>query len=346
MSSSPPTAVNTPPLTDEDMDFDDGRGRYSGEDVTFHGLRIPRFAHGMTTPATLNEPLSVWRKPRPSGSLGHPTDAVRETSGDPPPVEKSRQGIIANISRYFTEASLKKFAGPDLSLIFPKIKILSMNDNCKGKFGGGVSPEDPHVVTSFAVFTRLSPRAPEFMLAYGQKSHFVYTDLEWEFVSQIYKHFATRLWAPHIITAQQASAPAESKFGGGLGRRSSASQPARFGIRGKSNSLKKLGDDDFKRLGVSATEEIGEFTVLRFSRIEQRDFACDSFIVGLGVGESTKDGFTISSIRLPDGTDAVVVLENFSGDAPIAAVPQVIDFEGFFQKTRYPNIVASPPGRY
>ena len=346
MSSSPPTAVNTPPLPDEDMDMDVGRNRYSEEDLTINGLRIPRFVRGITTPATLNESLSVWRKPQPSGNLSLPADAARESSGDPQPVEKSRKGIIANISRYFTEASLKKFAGPDLSLIFPKIKILSINDNCKGKFGGGISPDEPHIVTSFAVFNRLSPRAPEFIIAYGQKSHFVYTDLEWEFVSQIFKHFATRFWAPHITTAQQASGPAESKFGGGLGRRSSASQPARFCIRGKSNSLKKLGDDDFKRLGVSATEEVGQFTVLRFSRIEQRDFACDSFILDFCVEESTKDGFTVSSIRLADGTHAVVVLENFSGDAPIAAVPQVIDFERFFQKTRYPNILASPPGSY
>jgi hypothetical protein len=297
-------------------------------DNTRNGLRIPDFARDLSEPLTLTEKLVVKRKPRPVAlnMPGYLKEGTDDTQRKRPRFSNSPSfGILINLSDKFTLRSLQAFGKNRFDVVCPKLKILALNENSKGRIE--IEKDSIVSITSLGVVRAPSnkPR-PDFMTAYGTKSLFDWKASEWELYNRVFDHFVRKFWSP--IFQKQSST--ESKFGGGLGGRKSASTPVigKYCLRGKHSELSKLSEEDLKRKGVVSSERVGDNLILRFARIEQRDFACDSFILVVSfIDQSVTVG--ISRLRLNEDEEALVLIENWDQSLPEKFVPSVT-LESFF----------------
>ena len=303
-------------------------------DNSLVGLRIPDFARELTQPLSLNEKIQIKRMPRPV-AFKLPDFSARPTDS-PKPMKRKRFsdeqqfGLLTNISEKFTLKSLQSFAKDRFQVVLPRLKVITINENSRGKMN---IDKDTIVSLSSIGVVRYLPSdkntRPDYLLAYGTKSIFHWEVGEWELYTQIYSHFAKKYWSPSL--AKQSLTVTESKFGGGLGgRKSATTSVGKFCLRGKHDQLSKLSEDDLKRKGVISTDRVDDYLVLRFGRIEQRDFACDSFIV---VGSFLHSSVTIgmSRIRVSEDEEALVLIENWETSTLPEKFNPSISLSSFFQ---------------
>jgi hypothetical protein len=84
-----------------------------------------------------------------------------------------------------------------------------------------------------------------------------------------------------------------------------------------------MSEDEWRSRGAVSVEANDRYTVAKFARIELRDAACDSFIVGIELGVSQKFEVAVSSV-----SGEVVQFEN--SDAPGVPEQRVLDPEILF----------------
>ena len=310
-------------------------------------LRLPKFVNHVnwTTPPTLTETIEFMRleeimksEPPLLSTNMTPTISTKHTDGD-------EYYYIPNIPREFTATSIQNFANQfipfPVAIFLPRVKVLSFNENQKGVLKSFHSGEK-FVVNTFAILNdRRSYRQSllgESLVAYGQKSPIERIDTI-RILNDVYVFFEKKFWTP--IYTQQPS-PGEtttgslsSKFGGGLSKRTSvtnSSSSTRFIIRIPTSCASSFTEDDLKRRGVVATEQTnnGELTALKFSRMEIRDAACDSFILAIEIFENREIG--LSRIN-----DSIAILENLKSDKDLLDFPPLTSF--------YPPRSLRPPSR-
>lgn len=286
--------------------------KFPNERKFLGSLEVAKFMNNVRHPVSLSEALTVKRKPNPVGislpQLRLPDDVV----GDDNKPCNEQIFIVSPLSERCSEASLQLlFSGG--TLFVPRIKLLVLNDNAKGRFTVLHRLGTNMNLRNFAIVQMNRKSCPEFLSAYGIKSFFHAISGDhfkdhFELCRMIHKYFCSN-WE-----MSPASPEIHTKFGGGLARKSAASNSvnqilhAKYSIRGLFEDLKFVPEEEWKRRGAVAVETDSLFTVVKFSRIEQRDFACDSFILGFDIS-GTEIG--LSQIRTPKGL-VLVSIENGS----------------------------------
>ena len=332
--SSPPSA-EVSPRPDARMDLDEPSPPPVVRQTS--GLRIPQFAASVTEPLSLNERISVFRKPKPVGPKRFISDNESMTSSPLTPRDSDSRkfSILVNLSSKCSESALKNLI-PFARVCYPRIRVISISENCRGKFDQSALRLNELISVPSLAIADMAGRTATHLIAYGTKSDIVSSDLEWTFFAAIFRYFSSipDAWTPVPLPPQ-----GESKFGGGLGRRSAAGQLAgRFVIRGRYSGLESLlTEDEMKRRGIVAAEREGEFMILRFTRMEQRDFACNSFILCFEVDSRQ---FGVSTLRTAIDTEETVLIENWNSDNSPPWTP--IDFRSFFP-TANGSMVRAPP---
>jgi hypothetical protein len=166
------------------------------------------------------------------------------------------------------------------------------------------------------------------MVAYAQKSTFEHiqgvSSFQEHVLGSIYQ-FLSKNYVPPA-GADSASIGA-AKFGGGIGRKSAAGQSGRFIIRARAGLIT---DEEWRQRGAAGVESNDVHTVAKFSRIEIRDAACDSFIVGIELGGHGK-GFEVGISAICNET---VFIENTEASLDAA---RYLDMEIF-----WPQVFSQP----
>lgn len=301
--AAPSLGLNSEPAANVETD------KFPNERKFLGSLEIAKFMSEVKHPVSLSEALIVIRKPNPvniSLPVLHPSD---DLVGDNKP-SNEQIFIVSPLSERCSEASLQLLLSGG-TLFVPKIKLLVLNDNAKGRFTILHRLGTNMTLRNFAIVQMNRKSCPAFLSAYGIKSFFHpisgdhFKD-HFELCGMIHKYFYGN-WE-----MSPASPEVHTKFGGGLARKSAASNSvnqilhAKYSIRGLSEDLKFVAEEEWKRRGSVSVETDQFFTVVKFSRIEQRDFACDSFILGFDLS-GTEIG--LSQIRTSKGL-VLVSIEN------------------------------------
>lgn len=291
MSSSSTPQTVTPAIPDVFMA--NGGSEPSSPPVVVEpaGLSVPKFAIRITQPISLNEQIFSVRKSRPV--------EIHFPSFDAPRADHHAHSticVIEDVPSEFTESSLTQFL--KIPSMFLKFRILSVNEN-RGRF------QTPFVVNSIITIPGIalikSPRPDvDHMLAYGNKSPVRPITSFQEVLERIYTSLKRGYLPP-------ASTEGQSKFGGGLGRKSASGGIGKFWIRSANGAL---SEDEWRQRGAVAVDSDGEWTLAKFARIELRDAACDSFIVGIELiaGERFETG--ISQVITASNESHLVLTEN------------------------------------
>ena len=248
---------------------------------------------------------------------------------------------VADLAPQFTPSSIQAFASSCIpfpaAIIMPRVKVLSFNENQKGTLRN-VNAGEKFSVNTFAIFHDKRPNKTtkslvgEAIIAYGHKSPIQPID-SMRILEEIFSFFQCKFWTP--ISASQHPSPTEgggSKFGGGLKRGSAAptaAAGAKFIIRVPTT---EVIDDEWKRRGVVSVEQTngGILTALKFSRMEIRDAACDSFIISLEIFENREIG--LSRIG-----ESLAIVENLKSEKDLQDFPDINMF--------YPPRSTRPPSR-
>jgi hypothetical protein len=276
-------------------------------------LQIPEFAKSLTQPLTLKEDLTkLPRKNLPVSKFLIPSSFEEDFHSTNSSMHIDGVSYtVRNISPRFTDNSLAKFLGTQ-DVGFFRFKILSVNEQ-KGRFEPPLVPQQIVTIPGMAIVkTRANVT---HMLAYAQKSEFEpfesISAMHAFVMKTIFTNFSSKYMAagPDQPTAS-CSGP---KFGGGLGRKAAGSQPARYMVRTR---VGLLSDEEWKQRGATAVDSDSQWTVAKFPRIEVRDAACDSFIVGVEIGNKTSKRFEIG---LSEINHEMVFIENM--EQPSEGVP-------------------------
>lgn len=276
-------------------------------------LEIPAFAKNLSKPLSLKEDLSqVPRKHVPISKSHIPSSFEEDT--DSPDKYMHVEGVyytVRNISSRFTETSLGRFLGSS-DVGFLRFKILSVYEQ-KGRFEPPLVPQQIVSIPGTAIVKTRS--GVTHMIAYAEKSEFEPfnsgDDVHAFVIRTIFDHLASR-FVP--ATADQATVSSGApKFGGGLGRKSAGVQPARYMIRSR---VGLLSDEEWKQRGAVTVDSDSEWTVAKFPRIELRDTACDSFIVGIELGTRANKRFEVGLSVI---ANTMVFIENM--EQPCDGVP-------------------------
>lgn len=308
-------------------------------------LEVPKFMMmDQKEPVSLSETLLVVRKPNPVGvSLPHWTCPPRDHPISTHTTLNKNTFIVSPISERSSEKSLQLVLGDRFKLYLPRLKLLALNDNAKGKFSTVFRLNSILVLRTFALVegtvSLLNSQNPEFFCAYGIKSFFHPLSSE----NPIKTHFHICKMIHAFFNANWIeSLPSmefHTKFGGGLSRKTAShtssaqtQQQARYCIRGLVEELKgALSEDEWRRRGATGFEHDANFILIRFTRIEQRDYACDSFILGFDIAGSE---IGLSQVRTPKG----LVLVSIENNAPTLDF-KPIDLPRLFS----PNSPIMPP---
>jgi len=251
--------------------------------------------------------------------------------------------FLANFPSQFTQSSIETFVRRFIpfpaAIIIPRVKILSFNENQKGTLRT-INPGERIHVNTFAILHDKRPRRTpslvgESLLAYGQKATILPID-SIRVLEDILSFFEHKYWTPSF--AHQHPSPTEgggSKFGGGLKRGSAPTSTAgaKFIIRVPTSAVAHISEEEWKRRGVVSSDQTndGSLTALKFSRMEIRDAACDSFIISLELFDNREIGLS----RLGD---ALAIVENIKSEKDLQNFPHITSF--------YPPRSTRPPSRY
>ena len=284
------------------------------------GLTIPRFAIGLTHPLSLNEEIHVIRKSRPT-DLHFPSHPV--------PMDHDRDHsrtciyLIENLPPEFTERSLGEFLR--MPTKFLRFKILSVNEN-RGRFDVPLVANTVLSLPGTAII-RSDRSDLDHMLAYGRKCFLTPISSLLQILQRIYSVLKVGFLPP-------SSSEPQSKFGGGLGRKSASGGVGKFWIR---SAAGLLSEDEWRHRGAVAVELDGEWTVAKFSRIEMRDAACDCFIVGIELTALAKFETGLSEIN-----NELVLTENVEAESHFRHP----SLESLFEPTSTPALKPTPVTQY
>jgi len=294
-------------------------------------LRLPSFAQKIVERPTLQERVSFKRF-----CVGpHPVREDIVVDEKISPITPSPHLlIIENLSPQFTQRSINEFAKVHVpipvEIILPRIRILSVNENLKGTMKSSISKiGEKFTINTFAVLIdrRSEPGKPligESIVAYGRKSQITQFNSE-KILKNIFSFFEINFSPNFSNEPSPTEGGSGAKFGGGLSRRSAAPSPApsggRFIIRVPTQIVEKMNEDELRRKGVVGQVKTNNNTLisLRFTRMEIRDAACESFIVSLEIFENREIG--LSKIR-----DTIVVLENLRDETVMTDFVEISQF--------------------
>lgn len=311
-------------------------------------LRIPRFAQSLTQPISLSEELGpIFRMPRRTERTGRISPMTSRPPSRAAELEHSAAHLLLlNLPPLFTQQSIEEFAkstGLSFTPVFPLIRLLSVNDNQKGSFV--FSPKSPLLVNSFAIIARGGSTGllDQQLMAYGQAAWFEIFQDDFSIYTQIHAFLsAPRFWVPSL---RSAPATPDSRFGGGLARRSNVSfAKPRFALRGRTVDLGPISENDWKKRGAVAVDfsNQGRITNVRFTRMEIRESVLDSFVVHLELVNFGAKEVGISLVRV-GGEDKAVLLEN--NDVLSDLVPIISTFSQNGASPLIPQPLPSPRPR-
>ena len=244
LTTTPPAGVTGQPLSPMDLSTEI---RPSSPSVP-QELHIPLFARNVTKPLSLKEDLSkLPRKsfPLSSSSLPIPpkTEDMKNRNELNPTSNKVSFYIVRNVSKRFTESSLRSFLGSESNVGFFRYRVLSVNEY-KGRFEPAIVPQQVLTIPGTAI--ALTRSGVSYMLAYAEKSKFEPLESASSLLVMIFDDLTKR----YVSTADQTAGSAASgalKFGGGLGRKSAGNQPSRYILRAP---IGLLSEEDWKNRGA------------------------------------------------------------------------------------------------
>lgn len=220
--------------------------------------------------------------------------------------------IVTHISHRATQRSLNDhLSDSKYSILLPACRVLSLMDNMQGSLGN-IKVGDLVTVVSFGILVPKSHAETksligEHLYAYGEAGRIEVMDpLGWKLLDAVFGFFYSKHFTPKSVD-QNADGP---KFGGGLSRRSGVSTRGRYTIRGKTDDLDSVTEDEWKRRGAYSVEQSnsGALTVIRFAKNETRNAACDSFILLVEIGPDHRE------IGLSQVNSRTVLIENYKDE--------------------------------
>jgi hypothetical protein len=282
-------------------------------------LTIPEFAKSLTKPVPLKEDLSqIPRKPTPLPksilNMFHENRSQLRSVSTTEKDDSPRLYVIRDLSHRFTEASLASFLGTRKAGYF-KFRVLSVNEQ-RGRFDPPLIPQQLIIISGLAI--AMTRSNVTHLVAYAKKSRLEPLVEPQNFVLDVVFEYLRKHFISFSVD-QGSLSSGGPKFGGGIGRKSGGSQPARYLIRSR---IGFLTDSEWKNRGAVSVDSDDIWCVAKFSRIEIRDAACDSFIVGIELGSRFGKRYEIG---LSGINGKMVMIENL--EQPIDGVPPLRPLE-------------------
>ena len=335
ISSVSPQSV---PYSDPASPGYENRGMAASDDPSYRDrpaeLKLPQFVMTSRDVQTLSEKI---RFVRLKELIQDQPTHTPESSSSQKICAQDEYLMICDFPHQFSQASADAYTAHLIpfpaAIILPRVKVLSFNENQKGALRN-LTPGEKVCINSFAILhdkqsADHASLVGEHLIAYGRKS-LIQKINSIKVLDEIFSFFENRFWTPTNLQETNFS-----KFGGGLKRAAAAPTAvagAKFIVRVPSDVVANVSEEDWKRRGVVSFEPTnnGTMTALKFSRMEIRDAACDSFILSLEI-------FGNREIGLSRLYNSVAIVENLKSEKDLHDFPEINRF--------YPPRSIRPPSR-